>query len=126
MTDATNQRAPTPTAARLDFDTDTTKHTTLDGAWVPRSRDAATELVDLVVALDARQTRVNLIMLNPAGWQGHPRRIEVAGRTVRVGWFVDLDTAVLIATTDAYRRIDLLVVTEDTPPGPAPATPPGA
>jgi hypothetical protein len=53
-------------------------------------------------------------MLNPRRWQSHPRRIEVAGRTVRVGWFLDLDKAILIATTSGHRRIDLLVIAGDT------------
>jgi Family of unknown function (DUF5994) len=100
--------------ARLDFRSDRSVHTLMDGAWWPRSGDAATELVGLVQALDARQTQVTLIMLNPRRWQSHPRRIEVAGRTVRVGWFLDLDKATLIATTIGHRRIDLLVIADET------------
>lgn len=100
--------------ARLDFDLDPSLPTPLDGAWWPRSRDSAGELVDLVVALDAKGARVASIMLNPSVWLGHPRRLRVAGRTVRVGWFRDLDAAVLIATTDSHRRIDLLVSIVDT------------
>ncbi len=114
-------------AARLDFQREPRARTILDGAWWPRSRNTATELTDLVVALDARHARVTLIMLNPDGWRGHPRRIEVGGRTVRVAWFVDLDAAVLIATTSSYQRIDLLVTIGDPVVDPAPnatATPP--
>jgi Family of unknown function (DUF5994) len=110
-----NESAASSTVgARLDFRSDRPVHTLLDGAWWPRSRDAATELVSLVQALDARQTRVTLIMLNPRRWQSRPRRIEVADRTVRVGWFLDLDKAILIATTSGHRRIDLLVIADDT------------
>jgi hypothetical protein len=123
MTDTTNQRQvlKASVAARLDFQREPRARTVLDGAWWPRSRNTATELTELIVALDARQARVTLIMLNPDGWRGHPRRIEVGGRTVRVAWFVDLDTAVLIATTSSYQRIDLLVtVANDLVLDPAP------
>lgn len=121
-TSTTDEHSPPPgaagagmgSAARLDFDLDPSIRTVLDGAWWPRSRRTMTELADLVIALDARQVRVGLIMLNPEGWQGHPRRLEVAGRTVRVAWFADLDPAVLVATTDTHRRIDLLVSIVDT------------
>jgi hypothetical protein len=105
--------------ARLDFDLDPSNTTVLDGAWWPRSRDAAAELVDLITTLDARRVRINLVMLNPDGWLGHPRRLPVAGRTVRVSWFRTLDTAVLIATTDTRQRIDLLVSIVDSAAHPA-------
>jgi Family of unknown function (DUF5994) len=106
-------------AARLDFDVDQSIRAVLDGAWWPRSRDTAEELVDLVAALDAKQVRVGLIMLNPNGWLGHPRRLRIGDRTVRVSWFRDLDTAVLIATTDNHRRVDLLVSIVDSEAHPA-------
>jgi Family of unknown function (DUF5994) len=105
--------------ARLDFDLDRSNPTVLDGAWWPRSRDAAAELADLITTLDARRVRINLVMLNPDGWLGHPRWLQVAGRTVRVSWFRTLDTAVLIATTDSRQRIDLLVSIVDTATHPA-------
>ncbi len=103
------------TAPRLDLHHDPSVRTILDGVWRPRSRDTAHELAELIAALDASQNRPTLIMLNPAGWQGHPRRVEVAGRTVRVAWFIDLDASVLIATTNSYQRIDLLVRVADDP-----------
>jgi hypothetical protein len=112
MTDETHQRH---LPARLDFHLDPSVRTVLDGAWWPRSRDTAAGLTALVVALDARQVPITLIMLNPEGWQGHPRRIEAAGRTVQVSWFAELDPAVLIATTDSCERIDLLLAIDDAP-----------
>jgi hypothetical protein len=105
--------------ARLDFDLDPSNTTVLDGAWWPRSRDAAAELADLISALDAKRLRINLVMLNPDGWVGHPRRLQVADRTVRVSWFRTLDTAVLIATTGSGQRIDLLVSIVDSSAHPA-------
>ena len=110
-------------ATRLDLHHDPLVRTILDGVWRPRSWDTVFELTGLVAALDASQNRVTLIMLNPAGWHGHPRRIEVVGRTVRVAWFVDLDASVLIATTNSYQRIDLLVRVTEGPVGPDPTSP---
>jgi hypothetical protein len=108
-----DHRVPGPpaqaTATRLDLHHDPSVRTILDGVWAPRSRDTVSELTGLIAALDASQNRVTLIMLNPAGWHGKPRRIETAGRTVRVAWFADLDASVLIATTSSSQRIDLLV-----------------
>jgi hypothetical protein len=109
-------------ATRLDLHHDPSVRTILDGVWRPHSWDTVFELTGLVAALDASQNRVTLIMLNPAGWHGHPRRIEVVGRTVRVAWFVDLDASVLIATTNSYQRVDLLVRVAEGPIGAAPAS----
>ncbi|MEV0570830.1 DUF5994 family protein [Dactylosporangium sp. NPDC050588] len=53
-----------------------TPATTLDGAWCPRSRDSAGELIALIDALDAWQAPVRLLMLNPQGRRGHPQRID--------------------------------------------------
>jgi hypothetical protein len=83
------------------------------GPGGPRSHDPVVEVSDLVVALDARQLPVARIMLNPSGWDSHPRRIGVAGRTVRLGWFATLDAELLIATTSEDKRVDLFVVSPD-------------
>ncbi|MER7281103.1 DUF5994 family protein [Dactylosporangium sp. NPDC000244] len=85
---------PTPAAA-------------LDGAWWPRSRESAGELAALIGALDARQAPVRLLMLNPQGWRGHPRRIDVADRSVRIAWIPMLDRSVVIGATARGLRIDL-------------------
>jgi hypothetical protein len=104
-----------PVAPRLELRDDAATRTILDGAWWPRSRDAIVELTDLVIALDARELPVKRFMLNAEGWDGHPRRISVAGRTVRLGWFATLETCLLIGTTGDHQRVDLLVVPADTP-----------
>jgi hypothetical protein len=100
-------------APRLVFPHAVARRTILDGAWWPRSRDPVVEVSDLVVALDACQLPVSRIMLNPSGWDSHPRRIGVAGRTVRLGWFATLDAELLIATTSEDKRVDLFVVSPD-------------
>ncbi len=99
---------------RLDWRQDPSVRTILDGAWWPRSRTTVTELTNLIITLDDRQVPVTRIMLNPRAWDEHPRRVSVAGRTVRLGWFTTLDTNLLIATTATDQRVDLLVVDPDT------------
>jgi hypothetical protein len=107
-----------PVAPRLELRRDPSARTILDGAWWPRSGATVTELTNLIIALDGRQVPVTQIMLNPDAWDEHPRRISVAGRTVRLGWFITLDANLLIATTRTDRRVDLLVV----PPTASPAS----
>jgi hypothetical protein len=108
-----------PVVSRLEFRADPAVRAILDGAWWPRSRDAVAELTNLITALDARHTPVTRIMLNPGAWGSHPRRLGVAGRTVRLGWFTTLDASLLIATTSSDQRVDLLVVSPDAPPASA-------
>jgi len=110
-----------PAAPRLKFRGEVSRRTILDGAWWPRSRDVVVELSNLVAALDARQFPVARIMLNPSVWDSHPRRIGVAGRTVRLGWFTTLGAELLIATTSGDQRVDLLVVSPNAPPASADA-----
>jgi len=108
-------------APRLRWRNEPSASALLDGAWWPRSRATVTELANLITGLDDRYLPVTRIMLNPAAWNEHPRRISVAGRTVRLGWFTTLDTNLLIATTGTDQRVDLLVVAPDTSPASAAA-----
>jgi len=105
-----------PVAARLRLRPDPSARSILDGAWWPRSREPVSELTALVTALDSRRTPVTSVMLNGQAWDGHPRRIRVADRLVRLGWFTSLDPCLLIATTSDDQRVDLLVVSPDTAP----------
>src|SRR6201999_3377861 len=75
----------------------------------------------LIRGLADRHLPVTRIMLNPDSWDEYPRRISVAGRTVRLGWFTTLDSNLLIATTGTDQRVDLLVVAPDTSPASAAA-----
>jgi hypothetical protein len=56
--------------ARLELKPDQRGPTVLDGGWWPRSEDLATELPDLIRALDERHGRTRRIMLE-AGNQIH-------------------------------------------------------
>ena len=102
-----------PVAPRLELRHDRTAGTILDGAWWPSSRATVTELTNLITALDAQHLPVTRIMLNAEAWDEHPRRIGVAGRTVRLGWFTTLQTSLLIGITGSDQRVDLLVVPPD-------------
>ncbi|GAA5186389.1 DUF5994 family protein [Rugosimonospora acidiphila] len=104
-----------PVTPRLRLHDDLTARTILDGAWWPYSRTTVTELTNLVIALDARHLPVTRIMLNAAAWGEHPRRIGVAGRTIRLGWFTTLEACLLIATTNTNQRLDLLVIPPRVP-----------
>jgi hypothetical protein len=97
-------------APRLRLRGDLSIRAILDGSWWPRSRATVTELTNLITALDARHLPVTRIMLNADAWDEHPRRISVAGRTVRLGWFTTLEACLLIATTNTDQRLDLLVI----------------
>jgi hypothetical protein len=77
------------------------------------------ELPGLVLALAARYGPIRQLMLNAGFWDSQFRRLAVDGAGVRMGWFVTLDPALLIATTAGGDRIDLLVVPPDTRAGAA-------
>ncbi|MEV4823851.1 DUF5994 family protein [Micromonospora sp. NPDC049274] len=106
---------PTPTAPRLVLAT-VRGRTVLDGAWWPRSWDAAAELPGLVGALVERHGRIRHLMLNIRAWDSRIHRLTVGPHVVHIGWFDTLDPAVLVATTGRDDQIDLLVVPPATEP----------
>lgn len=82
----------------------------LDGGWWPRSTDPFAELPGLVIALGNRFGPIRQLMLNRETWDSCPRRLAVGARTIRLGWFVSVDPALVIATTEADEQLDLVVV----------------
>jgi hypothetical protein len=88
--------------------------TLLDGGWWPRSTDPAAELPGLVLAIDALHGPVTRLALSGPDWGAHPRRLVVAGRVLRLGYFTSQPTALLTARCDNGDRLDLLVVPPDT------------
>src|SRR5689334_10188387 len=82
----------------------------LDGGWWPRSWDAEAELPGLVRALSERHGRIRHVLLNGPTWTSHVRRLSIADRVVRVGWFAGMSAALVVAITDTDDQIDLLVV----------------
>jgi hypothetical protein len=99
---------------RLRLEPTGSRRTLLDGGWWPRSVDPAEELPGLVLAIDKLRKPVIRLVLNAAGWDPHPRRLEVAGRVRRLGYFTSQPAALLTARCDNGQRVDLLVVPPDT------------
>jgi hypothetical protein len=87
----------------------------LDGGWWPRSRDPVAELPGLVLALCARYGPIRQLMLNSVTWDSRFTRLAVGAGVVRIGWYANLDPALLIATTYTGDQVDLLVVPPRTP-----------
>ncbi|WP_342447645.1 DUF5994 family protein [Micromonospora sp. S4605] len=104
-----------PPTARLRLADPPSSRAQLDGGWWPTSRDPVVELCSLVTALTAQRGGViERIMLDPAAWDRHPRRIGVGGVVVRVGWFTTLGTGLVIVTGRRDLRIDLAVTAPET------------
>ena len=99
---------------RLRMEPTGSRRTLLDGAWWPRSADPAAELPGLVLAIDGLRGPVTRLILSAADWDPHPRRLDVAGRVLRLGYFASQPTALLTARCDNGDRLDLLVVPSDT------------
>jgi hypothetical protein len=92
----------------------------LDGAWWPRSTDPVAELPGLVLAIDKLRGPVTRLVLAAAGWDSHPRRLGVAGRVLRLGYFTSQPISLLTAVC-GNDRVDLLVVPPHTADGTADA-----
>ncbi|GAA0384927.1 DUF5994 family protein [Micromonospora gifhornensis] len=112
-----------PPTARLRLADPPSSRAMLDGGWWPTSRDPVVELCSLVTALTAqRGCVIERIMLQPAAWDRHPRRIGVGGGVVRVGWFTTLEAGLVIITGRRDLRIDLAVIAPETTYAAATAT----
>jgi hypothetical protein len=90
------------------------RRTLLDGGWWPRSTDPLAELPGLILALDDRRGPVRDLILGGTGWDSRPRRLGVAGRVVRLGWFTAQPLGLLTAICANGDRVDLLVVPPHT------------
>lgn len=94
----------------------------LDGGWWPRSADPVAEIPGLVLAIDALHGPISRLMLHDSDWDSHPRRLAVAGRLVRVGYFSSQPVGLLTALSGrAGARVDLVVIPPDTAPDTAEA-----
>jgi hypothetical protein len=121
MTTAAERMTATPNGRpplRLHLQPTLSRRSLLDGGWWPRSRDPATELPQLILALNEDHSRVRSVMLGPAGWDSHPARMDVAGR-VRLSWFATAPAGLLIAMRVNGNRVDLLVGPSGTDPATA-------
>lgn len=92
-------------------------HAALDGVWWPHSRDLAVELPALVAALDARGFATGRVAYSRQSWDGVFKRLLVAGRVIRLGWFRTIDpNSVSMTSRDGRERVDLLVVPSASDP----------
>jgi hypothetical protein len=106
-----------PSTPRLRMEPTGSRHTLLDGGWWPRSTNPVAELPGLILAIDALRGPVTRLVLAADGWDEHPRRLGVAGRVLRLGYFASQPAALLTALCDNGDRVDLLIVAPDTEPG---------
>ncbi|MFI6393614.1 DUF5994 family protein [Nonomuraea sp. NPDC050540] len=105
---------------RLSLDPTPSRRAVVNGAWWPRSRDAAAELPGLVAAGDQRLGRTTLLVgLHPDAWRHIPDRIPARGRLVRVGRFRGADPHVVVLFFAAVEPVALLLIPPDTAAGPA-------
>ncbi|MFD3498948.1 DUF5994 family protein [Streptomyces sp. NPDC058678] len=92
----------------------------LDGAWWPRTRDLAAELPSLTAVLDPLWGRITRLTVNPTHWSSVPRKVSVAGRVVKVGWFHgEQDPHELLLLSYRVGRWNLLVIPPQTTPAAA-------
>jgi Family of unknown function (DUF5994) len=110
--------ASAPPTPRLRLESTGARHTLLDGGWWPRSTNPVAELPGLVLAIDAFRGPITGLVLSADGWDEHPRRLGLAGRVLRLGYFTSQSTFLLTALCgDNGDRVDLLVVPPDTNAG---------
>jgi hypothetical protein len=113
--DRTVTISPTPPSTpRLRLEATGVRRTLLDGGWWPRSTDPVAELPGLVLAIDARRGPVTRLILAGGDWDSHPRLLGVAGRILRLGYFISQPAGLLTAVCGNRDRVDLLVVPPDT------------
>ncbi|MFB4267939.1 DUF5994 family protein [Nonomuraea sp. GTA35] len=107
-------------APRLSLNAVLDRRGTVDGAWWPRTRDAAAELPALISAVDQRLDRAVLrVGVHVDAWDHLPRRIPARGRQVRVGWFRSADPHLITLSIAGTVPITLLVIPPRTAAGPA-------
>ncbi|MEV4285623.1 DUF5994 family protein [Nonomuraea bangladeshensis] len=111
---------PNQSALRLSLNAVLDRRGTVDGAWWPRTRDAAAELPALISAVDQRLDRAVLrVGLHIDAWDHIPRRIPARGRQVRVGWFRSAEPNLITLSIAGAAPITLLVIPPSTATGPA-------
>ncbi|GAA4455997.1 DUF5994 family protein [Phytohabitans houttuyneae] len=102
-----------PSTPRLRMEPTGSRRALLDGAWWPRSTDPVAELPGLVLAIDKLRGPVTRLVLAAGGWDSHPRRLGLAGRVLRLGYFGSQPVSLLTAIC-GNDRVDLLVVPPNT------------
>lgn len=76
---------PRPLPARVSFRQPVAATGHIDAAWWPRSRDLTAELPALLDVLWTAAREVNRLTYYLHAWAPAPRRMQIEGRTVRLG-----------------------------------------
>ncbi len=103
-----------PSTPRLRIVRADARRTLLDGGWWPRSTDPVAELPGLVLAIDGLRGPVIRLVLAAAGWDSRPRRLGIADRVLRLGYFTSQPVSLLTALCANGDRVDLLVIAPPT------------
>ncbi|MER7128447.1 DUF5994 family protein [Streptosporangium saharense] len=102
-------------APRLSLQPMPDRRAVVDGAWWPRSRDAAAELPGLIAAVDQRLGLTTLrVGVHQDAWRHIPRRVPVRDRQVRVGWFRHTGPRVITLVFASAEPVVLLIIPPDT------------
>lgn len=89
----------------------------LDGGWWPRTQDLATELAALVDQLPGRLGRVVRAVVPDSGWEQVPAQVRTSRGVVTVEISPAQVPHLVLLTTDAGIRLDVLVVPSWFTPG---------
>ncbi|GAA4504002.1 hypothetical protein GCM10023191_057570 [Actinoallomurus oryzae] len=100
---------PIPPKSRLSLDSALGRGGILGGGWWPHSRDAGSELPNLISLLNPQVGVVVRLGVDARDWDDIPRRMTVGGHRVGVGWFADLNHKIIV-TRGPQDHILLLVV----------------
>jgi len=104
--------------ARIGFRQPVSPTGFIDAAWWPRSRDLAAELPALLDVLWTAGREINRTTYDVHEWGAAPRRMQIEGRTVRLGSFtVGVPDTVTLFDPWGSERVDILVIAPDTEPG---------
>lgn len=82
----------------------------VDGAWWPRSRDAATELAPLLAALAPRIGWPTRVSLNLTAWRAGSRQVCFGGHRARLSWYGHMGPATVSIGTPHQPQVRLLVI----------------
>jgi hypothetical protein len=72
-------------------------HLLLDGSWSPGSDDLDRELRALLPVLDQIRGPVTRLLLSAAGWSTRPHHVQLADRTVSIGYLADQPPSMMTA-----------------------------
>lgn len=119
---AINQRADSPPEnarqrSRISFRQPVSTAGFVDAAWWPRTRDLTVEVPPLMDVLWTAGREINRVTYHLGTWDPAPRRMQIDGRTVRLGGFTVGDPHMITLSDPwGHERVDILVIAPDTDP----------